>query len=72
MRRRDTVENGLVFVLELRGASNSSDQSTDDTHPRLSWCFFLYSLSQISTDGNYIFYATAQIMNEIKSQVQNF
>lgn len=34
--------------------------------------FFLYSLSQISKDGNYLFYATAHIMNEIKSQVQNF
>lgn len=40
------MENGLVFVLELRGASNSSDQSTDDTHPSLNvilkWTFLFF------------------------------
>lgn len=30
------MENGLVFVPESRGASNSSDKSTDDTHPSLN------------------------------------
>lgn len=40
------MENGLVFVLELRGVSNSSDQSIDDTHPSfnviLKWTFLVF------------------------------
>ncbi len=67
VRRRDTVENGLVFVPELRGASNSSDKSTEDTHPSsnviLQWTFWCLCIG--ITD--IMFNATAQTANEIKS-----
>lgn len=66
------MENGLVFVPELRGASNSSDKSTEDTHPslnvilKLTFLVFLhclYLVSQILTDGFDMFNATAQTAN---------
>lgn len=67
------MENGLVFVRELREASNSSDKSADDTHPSLkvilSAVFLqcLYSVSHILTNGFDMFNSTAQTANEIKS-----
>lgn len=77
MRRQDTVENGVVFVLKSRGASNSSHKSTDDTHANLNeiliWTFLqcLYSLWKISTDGFDMFCATAQTANKIKSSTDH-
>lgn len=65
MRRRDTVEKCLVFVLELREVSNLNDKSLYDFQPSLNVVKWMTMQTQTHM---YLLYMTCSIKTILNTE----